>query len=153
MSRFEPKAGDVVTLASNPERPVTVVSYQSDKKLYDILWLDDTGHPCALAITAAALCKVEPQEPPALPDFRLTPEWQNMQAMASQAQGYFEEIKQLKADRAQCIVEAAKVLSSLRGDSGPLEIVRGLTERYEVLKTEANEQILSLTKRVQELGG
>lgn len=151
--QWAPLPGDVAHLASNPERPVTVVSFQKDKALYDILWLDDTGKPCAIAITEEALRKVEEEPPPPPPDPRLTPEWQNLQAMASQAEGYFNEIKALKADRARCIVESAKILSGLESDTSPLEIVRMLVERYEVLKDEANEQIKAQQARIAELGG
>lgn len=151
---WEPKLGDVVTLRSNPDRHMTVVAYQSDKKMYDVLWLNEQGAANAIAVSAVALQKVE-EEAPAAPviDPRATAEWQALVELAKMAETYKAEIAELKNERLRAILASRAVLEEVAADAQPDVLVNQIVDRFRQMKTESNEQISRLAIRVSELGG
>lgn len=153
MSRWAPKLGDVVTLASSPQQPMTVIGFQKEKDFYDVLWLNEQGGANGIGVPSHALREVKDEPVPSAPDPRASVEWQQMAEAAQQAATYAQEIGELKKSHAKCVFAGSRVLDQVRGDDTPDVIVMQLVERIETIKREANQQIEKLAMRIKELGG
>ena len=143
------KSGDVVILRGSPEQHMTVGGFDDKTRLYSLTWIFN-GHPFIAHFGEELLQKVEEKNTidavgQQVADLmaanqRLVTDFKNMTELATRSSRNYDA---LMKDAAQALEFARAVYPEVDAAS-ITEMVRGLANRYETIKREANETITQL---------
>lgn len=155
MAHWEPKLGDIVTLKSETDIPMTVIGYDPSKRVYGVAWIapDKQGH--AMSVPAEALAKYEkaPEVDPAELAQGLQIASQELESMRSVLAQSRESLTLAGNQLSEICSALQRIVPKEAWSSNPTAMAAEAARRYETMRLEANEQITRLNARVVSLGG
>lgn len=156
---WEPKLGDIVTLRSSPDVPMTVCGYEREKKLYTVIWMTEAGAANYISTVAEALAKAaEGPDTAALQAHtaELRTELGNVSRMLAEVSrergALAAELASHKVANVRAVLSARELLQEVRADAMADELVLATVERFKLMQAEANEQIARAQGKLREAG-
>ncbi len=155
MGKWEPKTGDVVSLKSNPEHAGVVTGYDTEKKMYNIVWVKPDGDPAGIMLVGDVLQKAERiDSSTVLAEYEerinaLTEELATMRGQVEDIATVRTELAKRKREAIAIVSEVKVLLPEITVDADDSALAcMALLRAASTWRSEGNEQIAALQKEL-----